>query len=233
MNRENFLLEVKNLGIELSDYQLLQFEEYYNLLVTENMKYNLTNITENEMVYLKHFYDSLTLYKVIKISDEKFCDIGSGAGFPGIALKIAFPNLKLTLIESNGKKCNFLRLVCDKLNLSNVTIINERAEIYSINNREKFDVVTSRAVAPLKHLLEYSIPMVKVNGYFVPMKSNVNNELDNIDNYYRKLNLSLENKIVFDLPDNQGLRTLLLYKKMKPTDKRYPRKYTEIKKKDI
>ena len=233
MNKEEFISNLKELNIEITEEQLNQLEEYYNLLVTENKKYNLTAITEKEQVYLKHFYDSITLSKIIELKDQSLCDIGTGAGFPGLVLKIMFPNLKVTLIESNGKKCNFLNIVKEKLHLNNLTIINERAEIYSINNREIFDIVTSRAVAPLKHLLEYSIPTVKVNGYYIAMKSNIENETQNIDNYYNKLNVSLENKIIFELPKEKSLRTLLLYKKNKETNKIYPRKYTEIKKKDI
>lgn len=233
MNKEEFIKSLKEINIEITETQLNQLEEYYNLLVTENKKYNLTAITEKEQVYLKHFYDSITLAKIIELKEQSLCDIGTGAGFPGLVLKIMFPNLKVTLIESNGKKCNFLNIVKEKLKLNNLTIINERAEIYSINNREKFDIVTSRAVAPLKHLLEYSVPTVKVDGYYVAMKSNLENETQNIDNYYNKLNISLEDKIVFNLPKENSLRTILLYQKNKETNKIYPRKYTDIKKKDI
>lgn len=233
MNKEEFIKSLKEINIEITETQLNQLEEYYNLLVTENKKYNLTAITEKEQVYLKHFYDSITLAKIIELKEQSLCDIGTGAGFPGLVLKIMFPNLKVTLIESNGKKCNFLNIVKEKLNLNNLTIINERAEIYSISNREIFDIVTSRAVAPLKHLLEYSVPTVKVNGHYVAMKSNIENETQNIDNYYNKLNISLEDKIIFNLPKENSLRTIILYKKTKETNKTYPRKYTEIKKKDI
>lgn len=233
MNKKEFINSLKEINIEITETQLNQLEEYYNLLVTENKKYNLTAITEKEQVYLKHFYDSITLSKIIKLKEQSLCDIGTGAGFPGLVLKIMFPNLKVTLIESNAKKCNFLNIVKEKLKLEDLKIINERAEIYSIKNREIFDIVTSRAVAPLKHLLEYSIPTVKINGHYVAMKSNIENETQNIDNYYKKLDISLENKIIFKLPQENSLRTLLLYKKDKETKNIYPRKYTEIKKKDI
>jgi len=233
MNKEEFINSLKELNIDITEKQLTQLEDFYNLLVTENKKYNLTAITEKEQVYLKHFYDSITLSKIIELKDQSLCDIGTGAGFPGLLLKIMFPDLKVTLIESNGKKCNFLNIVKEKLELDNLTIINERAEIYSINNREQFDIVTSRAVAPLKHLLEYSIPTVKVEGYYIAMKSNIENETQNIENYYDKLNISLKNKKIFNLPKENSLRTLLLYQKNEKTNKIYPRKYTEIKKKDI
>jgi len=233
MNKEEFVQSLKEINIEINEKKLAQLEDYYNLLITENKKYNLTAITEKEQVYLKHFYDSLTLSKIIELKDEHLCDIGTGAGFPGLVLKIMFPSLKITLIESNGKKCNFLNIVKEKLGLENVEIINERAEIYSIKNREIYDIVTSRAVAPLKHLLEYSVPIVKENGYYIAMKSNIENEIENIENYYKKLDINLEKKITLNLPKEGSLRTLILYKKNKKTNIKYPRKYTEIKKKDI
>lgn len=233
MNKEEFIEKLQEINIEINEKKLQQLEKYYELLVNENKKYNLTAITEQEQVYLKHFYDSLTINKIIKLDNQSLCDIGTGAGFPGLVLKIMHPNLKVTLIESNGKKCNFLKLVKEHLELKELEIINERAEIYSINNREKFDIVTSRAVAPLKHLLEYSIPTVKVDGYYIAMKANIENETQNIENYYEKLDIKLTNKIAFNLPKENSMRTLLLYKKIKKTNIKYPRKYTEIKKKDI
>ncbi len=233
MNKEEFNKEVIKLGITLTPTMEEQLETYYKILIEENKKYNLTGITILEDVYLKHFYDSLTLYKVIKLDDESICDIGTGAGFPGLVLKIVFPNLKVTLVESNKKKCNFLNIVKEKLNLNNLIIINARAEDYSKTNREIFDIVTSRAVAPIKHLLEYSIPLVKVNGHYIAMKSNIDNEITNIDNYYKKLSITKENEIKFYLPKENSLRTLIMYKKESKTNPIYPRRYNEIKKKDI
>lgn len=233
MNKEEFNKEVIKLGITLTPTMEEQLETYYKILIEENKKYNLTGITILEDVYLKHFYDSLTLYKVIKLDDESICDIGTGAGFPGLVLKIVFPNLKVTLVESNKKKCNFLNIVKEKLNLNNLIIINARAEDYSKTNREIFDIVTSRAVAPIKHLLEYSIPLVKVNGHYIAMKSNIDKEIANIDNYYKKLSITKENEIKFYLPKENSLRTLIMYKKESKTNPIYPRRYNEIKKKDI
>lgn len=233
MNKEEFLNNLKLLNINITSIQKEQLEKYYNILITENQKYNLTAITEKEQVYLKHFYDSLTISKIVNLTNQTLCDIGTGAGFPGIVLKIMFPNLKVTLIESNTKKCNFLNILKSQLNLQNLTIINSRAEDYSKNNREIFDIVTSRAVAPLKHLLEYSIPLVKVNGNYIAMKSNIDNETNNIDNYYQKLNITKEKEIKFNLPIENSIRTLILYKKHNQTNKIYPRRYSEIKKKDI
>ncbi len=233
MNKETFIKELKKLNIELKETTLAMLNEYYSILKEENQKYNLTRIIEEDDVYLKHFYDSLTITKIIDINNQSICDLGSGAGFPGLVLGICFPSAKLTLIESNGKKCNFLNIVKKKLNLNNVTIINTRIEEYAKENRELYDIVTARAVAPLKHLLEYGIPLVKINGVFIAMKANVENEEKNIDNYYNKLNIKEEQRIVFNLPHENSIRTLIKYQKEKETDKRYPRRYNEIIKKDI
>lgn len=233
MNKEIFMKELKKLNIELKETTLAMLNEYYSILKEENQKYNLTRIIEEDDVYLKHFYDSLTITKIIDINNQSICDLGSGAGFPGLVLGICFPSAKLTLIESNGKKCNFLNIVKKKLNLNNVTIINTRIEEYAKENRELYDIVTARAVAPLKHLLEYGIPLVKINGVFIAMKANVENEEKNIDNYYNKLNIKEEQRIVFNLPNENSIRTLIKYQKEKETDKRYPRRYNEIIKKDI
>ena len=176
MNREEFIREVNNLSIDLNDKILSNLEEYYNILKEENQKYNLTRIIEKDDVYLKHFYDSLTISKIIDIKSQSICDLGSGAGFPGLVLSICYPESNLILIESNGKKCNFLNIVKDKLGLNNVTVINARVEEYAKENRELYDIVTARAVAPIKHLLEYGISLVKVNGNFIAMKSNVEEE---------------------------------------------------------
>ena len=233
MNREEFILEIKKLQLDLDEKTLLLLEKYYNILVEENEKYNLTRIIEKEDVYLKHFYDSLTITKVVDIHNQSICDLGTGAGFPGLVLAICFPNANLTLIESNGKKCNFLNIVKENLSLKNVNVINARVEEYAKENREIFDIVTARAVAPIKHLLEYGVPLVKVNGYFIAMKSSIDEETKNIENYYSKLSIKEIDKIVFNLPKEDSLRTLLKYKKLEKTNNKYPRRYSEIKRKDI
>ncbi|MGM9876157.1 MAG: 16S rRNA (guanine(527)-N(7))-methyltransferase RsmG [Bacilli bacterium] len=233
MFKEEFLIKTKELGIAITEEMLNKLDTYYHILKEENNKYNLTRIIEEDAVYLKHFYDSLTITKVIDINNQIICDIGSGAGFPGLVLAICFPNTKLTLIESNGKKCNFLNIVKDKLNLTNVTILNARAEEFSKNNREVFDIVTARAVAPLKHLLEYGIPLLKIGGYFITMKANVENEEVNITNYYNKLNIKEVTREVFNLPKEDSIRTIIKYQKLKETDSKYPRRYSEIIKRDI
>ena len=233
MNKEEFIKELKKMNIELTEQQLTLLEEYYIILKEENEKYNLTRIINHNEVYLKHFYDSLTINKIIDIHSQNICDLGSGAGFPGLVLAICFPNTKLTLIESNGKKCYFLNLIKEKLELDNVIVINKRIEDYAKDNREKFDIVTARAVAPLKHLLEYGIPLVKVDRNFIAMKANVENEEQNIENYLNKLSIKEDKRIIFNLPVENSLRTIIKYTKTKETDKKYPRRYNEILKKDL
>ena len=233
MNKEEFIKETNKLGIKLDSITQFKLEEFYKILKEENTKYNLTRIVNEEDVYLKHFYDSLTITKIIDIENQSICDLGSGAGFPGMVIAICFPNTYITLIESNNKKCKFLELVKNNLKLKNVTIINERVEDYAKTNREIFDIVTARAVAPVKHLLEYGTPLVKVDGYFIAMKANIENELENINNYYKKLEIEEENRVVFKLPVENSIRTLIKYQKKNITNIKYPRKYSEIKKKDI
>lgn len=233
MNKEEFIRETEKLGLNIYDNVLSKLEDYYNILIQENNKYNLTRITSEEDVYLKHFYDSLTIIKVVDIESQSICDLGSGAGFPGLVLAICFPNTKITLIESNNKKCYFLNTIKDCLLLNNVRVINDRAEEFAKVNREIFDIVTARAVAPLKHLLEYGIPLVKVGGHFIAMKSSIEEEVKNITNYYKKLDIKIINKMVFNLPKENSLRTILQYQKLNITDSKYPRRYSDIKKRDI
>ena len=233
MNKEIFVEELKKLNIKITKEQLKQLDTYYHLLVEENKKYNLTAITEESNVYLKHFYDSLTIVKSISLTDQYICDIGTGAGFPGMVLKIMFPNIKVDLLDATTKKCTFLNIVVSQLNLKNVRIINVRCEDYAKEVREKYDLVTSRAVAPLKHLLEYSIPLLKVGGSFISLKSNIDKEMANIKNYYQKLSLINEQIIKFKLPIENSDRTIYRIEKNAKTPNIYPRTYNQIKKKDI
>lgn len=234
MNISNFKEELAKIGINITDNQIEQLEKYYNLLIEWNNKINLTGITKHEDVYLKHFYDSATLFKIIDLNKiDSLCDIGTGAGFPGVVLKILFPNLKITLIDSLNKRIVFLNEVIKELGLTNIDTIVARAEEYSIKNREKYDVVTARAVAPLSILLEYSVPLVKKNGYFIAMKSDVSEELSKISNCEVKLNIKLDNKLEFYLPYENSLRTLVSFRKISETNKIYPRRYSEIKKRPL
>jgi len=233
MNKEQFIKETEKLGINITVDMMKKLDLYYHILVEENQKYNLTAITNEEDVYLKHFYDSLTLHKGIKLTSQYILDIGTGAGFPGMVLKIVFPNIKIDLLDSTTKRCQFLTQVINALDLTNIKVINARAEEYALKNREKYDIVTSRAVAPLKHLLEYSIPVLKVDGKFISLKSNIESEVLNIKNYYNKLFLKNESIINFDLPNEGGYRTIYQITKYQKTNPKYPRSYSQIKKKDI
>ncbi len=195
---------------------------------------NLTGITEKEQVYLKNFYDSLTIVKVIDLNkEETLCDIGTGAGFPGIVLKILFPNLKITLIDSLNKRIEFLKIVIKELNLNNIEAIHTRAEEYAIKNIEKFDVVTSRAVAPLNILLELSIPLLKINKYFISYKGNISREIIESENALKQLDSKIDKIEEFELPKENSNRTIIKIKKQNKTNKKYPRKFSEIKKKPL
>jgi len=168
MKENEFIKELEKLNIFLNEDQLLKLDKFYNLLISWNEKINLTRIISKEDVYLKHFYDSLTLIKEVDLTtDLTLCDVGTGAGFPGIVLKIVFPNLKITLIDALQKRINYLNEIIKELELSDIIAIHARSEDYARKNYEKFDIVTARAVANLRILSEICIPMVKVNGYLL------------------------------------------------------------------
>lgn len=228
MNQNKFVEELNLLGINVTKDKLDKLEKYYNLLIEYNKVMNLTGITDHDEVYLKHFYDSLTLARVIDLNNYKtLCDIGTGAGFPGIVLKIFYPNLKITLIDSLNKRIVFLNKVIEELGLEGIIAIHSRIEEYGIKNRDLFDIVTARAVAPLNILLEYSIPILKVNGLFLPMKANLENE--KYDNALKKLNCTLEKTEQFLLPIENSNRSILLIKKQNETNLKYPRRFNLIK----
>ena len=230
MNLALFIEETKKLGITLTDLQLEKLNQFYELLISWNQKMNLTRITEKEDVYLKHFYDSLTLSKVIDLNqDLTLCDVGSGAGFPGIVLKICFPNLKITLLDSLQKRVNYLNEIIKELDLKDIEAIHTRAEEYAKQNREKFDIVTARAVANLKMLSELCIPMVKVNGLFIAMKANIEEEIENSTEILKKLDSKIEKIETFYLPIENSIRNIILIEKLKPTNTLYPRRIEKIK----
>lgn len=233
MTLSEFQDELLKLNIKLKDSQKEALEKYYELLIEYNKIMNLTRITSKEDVYLKHFYDSLTIVKAIDLNTvDNLCDIGTGAGFPGLVLKIVFPNLKVTLLDSLQKRINFLNQVIKELDLKDIEAIHKRAEEYAIINRNKFDLVTSRAVAHTSILLEYAIPITKVNGAFIPLKANVDEELKEIDNAMKELNVILLDKYEFELPIEKSKRTILYFKKISDNTK-YPRKNSEISKKRL
>ena len=214
MNKEEFINELKKLNITLTDKQLNDLDKYFHLLTDWNEKINLTRITEEKDVYLKHFYDSLTLSRVINLDQElKLCDIGTGAGFPGLVLKIVFPKLKITLVDSLLKRIKFLNIVINELNLSDIETVHSRAEDYVKFHKEEFDIVTSRAVSRLNNLLEYSIPLVKKNGYFIPMKANCEDEINESLPILKRKNIKIDKIDEFYLPIENSKRTIIVIKK--------------------
>lgn len=234
MNLNNFISELKKINIEITDIQLEQLNKYYELLVEYNKVMNLTGIIELEQVYLKHFYDSLTLTKVIDpTKEESLCDVGTGAGFPGLVIKILFPNLKVTLVDSLNKRIEFLKTVIKELNLKDIEAIHARVEEFAQLNREKYDIVTSRAVAPLNILLEYNIPLLKENKHFIAYKGIISQEIINSEHALKELNAKVEKIEEFLLPIEQSNRTIISIKKEKKTNKKYPRKNADIKKKPL
>ena len=234
MDINTFIAELNKIGININELQLKQLEKYYELLIEYNKVMNLTGITEKKEVYLKHFYDCLTINKVVDLNNvSSLCDIGSGAGFPGLVIKILFPNIKIDLVDSLNKRINFLNTVINALELKDISAIHSRIEDFALVNREKYDIVTARAVAKTNILLELSIPMLKVKGMFVAMKSNVEDEIKNINNACKILNCKLKNTETFNLPIENSLRTLLVFEKECTTNNKYPRKFEQIKKKPL
>ena len=231
MNKQEFFEELKKLGINLTNDQIDKLARFYQLLVTWNEKINLTTIIKEEEVYLKHFYDSLTLIKVVDLRQPlTVLDVGTGAGFPGIVLKIVFPNLKITLLDSLTKRINYLNEIIKELDLHDIETVCSRCEEYTKINREKYDLVVARAVSHLKILSEMIIPTVKVNGYFIAMKANLNDELEKTIPMLKKLESELKEINEFTLPIENRKRTLVVIKKNAKTALLYPRKYSEIKK---
>ncbi len=229
MNKDEFIKETNLLGINLTNEELAKFEEYKELLKEYNKKFNLTSITNDNEIYLKHFYDSLCITKAKELLNaSSLLDIGTGAGFPGIPVAIVNKDIKITLVESNKKKCEFLKVVKDSLNLQNVEIINARAEDFAKTNREKFEVATSRAVANLSILLELEFPALSVGGVLLALKSNVQEELENSKSILKELNGTIKNTIEYTLPYEESKRTLLIIQKQLPTNSKYPRQYSQI-----
>ena len=211
MNKEEFIIELNKIGINPTDEQLSQLEKYYNLLINWNEKINLTRITLKEDVYLKHFYDSLTIAKVVDLNTKNsLLDFGTGAGFPGLVLKIFYKDLKVTLVDSLNKRIFFLNEVIKELNLKDIEAIHERVE--NINNNH-YDVITTRAVANLKQLVIWTNKLIDKNTLFIPLKSHVDNEINDAKQILKKYKLSIIKKEEFNLPKEDSLRNILVIKK--------------------
>lgn len=229
MNPEIFAEELANYGFKLSSKQKEQFATYYNKLIEFNKKVNLTRITDKNEVYLKHFFDSIT--PLLEFSDlfkgeKSLCDVGAGAGFPSLPIKILCPDLSITIVDSLGKRLKFLDELVSDLSLDKVTLVHSRAEDAGQNKnlREKFDLVTGRAVARMSVLSEYCLPLAKVDGYLVALKGpKAQDELAEAKNAIEVLGGSAKEVKELTLPDTDDERTLIVVKKVKATPKKYPR----------
>lgn len=228
MDEQTFIKELKKRDIHLNDDQMNQFQLYYDLLIDWNKKMNLTTIVEKEEVYLKHFFDSISLSFFFDLHQvQTVCDVGAGAGFPSIPLKIAFPNLQVTIVDSLNKRIQFLHELASALSLDNVHFYHDRAETFgqNIENRESFDVVTARAVAKMSVLSEFCLPLVKVGGVFIALKgANGQEELNQAKKAITTLGGQLNHVYSFSLPIEESERTIIVIDKIKNTPKKYPRK---------
>ncbi len=229
MNPEKFVLELSKHNFELTDKQKQQFKLYFKMLIEVNEHVNLTRITEEDEVYLKHFYDSITplfTFGAVFKDGATLCDVGAGAGFPSIPLKILKPGLKVTIVDSLQKRLNFLKDLISELGLTDVELVHGRAEDVGQNKlyRERFDIVTARAVARMSVLSEYCLPLVKKGGYFVALKGpKAEDELDDGKKALEVLGGKLIKDEELTLPESEEERTLVLIQKVKSTPKKYPR----------
>ncbi|KRN46333.1 glucose inhibited division protein B [Weissella viridescens] len=230
MNPEEFTAALRQNGVDLDDHQIEQFNKYYERLVAVNEHMNLTAITDQDEVYLKHFYDSLTLaFAYPKLQDQplNMIDVGAGAGFPSLPLKIVFPQLKITIIDSLNKRINFLSELVQELGLEDVTIVHARAEEFGGKNspeREMYDVATARALARLNVLGELTLPFVKEHGVLLAMKgSQAQDEVEQAKQAINTLGGKIQSEIDVTLP-NGDPRTVIVIEKVRKTPKKYPRK---------
>ena len=231
MNPEQFQQALADHGITLSAEQMQQFADYYQLLVETNEHVNLTRIIEKDEVYLKHFYDSITgAFAEPRLESEELtlCDIGAGAGFPSLPLKIAFPQLKVTIVDSLNKRIAFLEALVAKLGLNDVTLIHDRAETFSAKNspyREKFDIVTARAVARLSVLSELCLPAAKISGEFIAYKASAApEELQQGGAAIKQLGGKVQKTVTLTLLETDEERNIIVIDKIKATPNKYPRR---------
>lgn len=229
MTPEEFQSELMERDIPVTEEKMRQFERYLELLQEWNEKINLTAITKKEEVYLKHFYDSLTagLYVDFSKGVQSLCDVGSGAGFPSIPLKIIYPELNITIVDSLKKRIGFLEKVVEELGLEGVYLYHDRAETFGQNKqfRASFDFVTARAVARMSVLAELCLPLVKKNGTFIAMKAaHAPEELEDAKKAIGVLGGKVREDISFELPEEAGERHIILIDKKKETPNKFPRK---------
>ncbi|MCR4695566.1 MAG: 16S rRNA (guanine(527)-N(7))-methyltransferase RsmG [Pseudobutyrivibrio sp.] len=229
MNRDySYLINACNSWhLDIDDDKINKLDIFYDMLIEKNKVMNLTAITDFDEVLVKHFVDSLSICQVMPDSINTICDLGTGAGFPGIVLAIFYPEISFTLIDSLNKRINFLSEVVQAIGLNNIELIHARAEEIGRNKdyRESFDLVVSRAVANISTLSEYCTPLVKVNGYFISYKSvNVKEEITAAGKTFDKLAVSIKDTFEFVLPDTDMSRSFIIIKKIKNTPKAYPRK---------
>lgn len=236
MSKESIDVGLKNLDIDI-DYDYKLFDEFYELLVKGNEKTDLTTIIEREDVDIKHFLDSMTAFKIPEFRKEKtLIDIGTGAGFPAIPLKLVNPNLKITLLDGLNKRLIFLEEVIKEMNLENIRTLHSRGEIAGRdkNHREKYDIAVSRAVSRLNKLVELSLPLVKVGGIFLAMKGvDLKEELEEAQKAMEELGGKIRDVIEFNLTQGENGRTLVVIEKVKKTPSKYPRQYGQIKNKPL
>lgn len=226
MNKLEFEKELKKIFPQINNEIFINFEIYKNFLQSENNKYNLTRLDSNENIYEDYFFESLLPYKDLDFNNKELLDIGSGSGIPGIALKILFPEMILTILESNEKKINFMKNLCNELKIINVNFLLMRAEGITDVLREKFDVVTSRAVAPLNRILEISVPYAKVGGMIIEPKSqNLEDELEKSKKIIEKLNINILEIKQYTF---KKIHNVIFFNKSTKTNKNFPRKWQEI-----
>jgi len=228
MNEGQFIEALKAKGINLDSEQIQQFKQYFEILVEWNEKMNLTAITDLQSVYLKHFYDSISMaFYVDFTKSQSICDVGAGAGFPSIPLKICFPQLEITIVDSLNKRIQFLTHLSEQLKLTKVNFVHARAEEFGQNPlyREKFDIVTARAVSRLSVLSELCVPLVKNGGQFVAMQAAAaQDELSDAEKGLKILGAQKKEEFTFLLPIENSERSLFVFDKIKSTPKKYPRK---------
>ncbi|MFB1051713.1 16S rRNA (guanine(527)-N(7))-methyltransferase RsmG [Paraliobacillus sp. JSM ZJ581] len=228
MNANTFVDQLKKQGIDLSDKQKKQFDIYFKTLIEWNQKINLTAITQEDEVYLKHFYDSITAAFYFDFTKElHLCDVGAGAGFPSIPLKICFPQLKVTIVDSLQKRITFLNKLAEELELDGMAFYHNRAEIFGKQEqfRHSFDVVMARAVARTSVLSELCFPLCKTGGYFIAMKGpSATSEISDAKAAIEILGGEVNKVNTFELPENSGERNIIIFDKKRKTPKKFPRK---------